>query len=125
MGKKKGGLPYDNRGGVVAIQRRLLTSPAYLALRAPEKALLHLMQVHWRHDKPIAFGVREAMRLIPCSDKVAMRSFKTLQDAGFIEMVDESIFCSRTQSKTRTWRLTWRPWNFKEPTNDWEKSDAD
>ncbi|HHF0608846.1 TPA: hypothetical protein ACPH4Z_002204 [Pseudomonas aeruginosa] len=51
-----------------------------------------------------------------------MRAFSELNEAGFIVMIDESLFCSRTQSKTRTWRLTWLPcWNHRPPTNDWEK----
>ena len=123
MGKRKS-LPYDRDGGAVVIQRRLLTSHAYVALRPQEKALLHLLQVHWRHGEPVAFGVREAMRLIPCSKSTAIRSFDVLQESGFIELVDESVFCSRTMSKARTWRLTWMPWNFKAPTNEWENSDA-
>ena len=121
MAKRKNPLPFDKRGGVVAIQRRLLASAAYLGLSPYAKSLLHLMQVHWRPDHPIGYGVREAMRNIPCADKTAMKAFNELQDAGFIRMVEESLFCSRTQSKTRTWRLTWLPWNRCEPTNDWEK----
>jgi len=57
---------------------------------------------------------------------VARRAFHELQDAGFIVMVAESLFCSRTESKTRTWRLTWLPcWRNRAPTNDWEKPSAD
>lgn len=121
MGKRKNPLPFDRTGGVVAIQRRLLISTAYLELSPQAKALLHLMQAYWRPDEPIGYGVREAQRCIPCSRKIAMRAFQELQNNGFIVKVNESLFCSRAESKTRTWRLTWMPWNRCKPTNCWEK----
>lgn len=121
-GRKKTKLPFDSRGGVVTIQRRLLNSDAYLGLSPWAKSLIHLMQRHWRHDEPVGFSVRQAQAEIPCSKDKAMEVFKELQEAGFIRLVDESLFCSRTQSKSRTWRLTWLPYNYHyAPTNDWEK----
>ncbi len=122
MSKRKNPLPFDTRGGRLVVQRRLMTSDAYLGLSPYAKSLLHLMHVHWRPDVPIGYGVREAMRNIPCADKTAMKAFRELQERGFIKLIDESIFCSRTKSKTRTWRLTWLPWNSKYPTNDWDKN---
>ena len=106
----------------MVIQGVLMRSGPYLRLPAPAKALLHLMHVHWRIDQPVGFGVREAEEKIPCSKRTAMRAFHELEEAGFIRMVDESLFCSRTQSKARTWRLTWMPWQGKPPTNEWEKN---
>lgn len=121
---KKSRMPFDNVGGVVAIQRRMLSSPAYLSLSAQAKALMPLMQKHWTAAGPVGFGVRQAQEEIPCSRTLALRVFDELVDAGFIVMVDESLFCSRAQSKTRTWRLTWLPcWNNRPPTNDWEKAE--
>ncbi|NVF12984.1 hypothetical protein [Vreelandella maris] len=122
MGQKKARLPFDRAEGIVVIQRRLLKSNAYLGLSPQAKALLHQMQAYWSASGPVGFGVRQAEQSIPCSRKLAMRAFKELQEAGFIVMVEESLFCSRTQSKTRTWRLTWLPcWRHRPPTNDWEK----
>lgn len=118
---KKHSLPFDRRGGVLVMQRFLLSSPAFLALSPQAKALVILMQVHWRPDKPVGYGVREAQAKIPCSRKLAMRAFEELERAGFIIMVDESLFDSRTKSKSRTWRLTWMPFNGQKPTNDWER----
>ncbi len=120
MAKKKG-LPFDGRGGVVTIQRRLLASPGYFALSPQAKVLMLLMQRHWSPHGPVGFGVRQAEAEIPCSRALAMRAFRELLDGGFIELIDESLFCSRTQSKTRTWRLTWLPcWRNRAPTNEWE-----
>lgn len=114
-------LPFDKIGGVIAIQRRLIQSKPYLALSPQAKALMTLMQSHWDAQGPVDYGVREAEAKIPCSRKVAMRAFTELQKAGFIVKIDESLFSSRTESKTRTWRLTWMPcWRNRAPTNDWE-----
>ena len=119
---KKSTLPFDTVGGRLVIQRRLLASKAYLGLTPQAKVLLMLMHRHWTPQGPVGFGVRQAEREIPCSRTIALRIFGELQAAGFIVMVDESLFCSRTQSKTRTWRLTWMPcWRNQAPTNDWEK----
>jgi hypothetical protein len=125
MARKKQSLPFDKQqGGVIAIQRRLLESVAYLTLSPQAKALITLLQVHWRNDKPVAYGVREAMAKIPCSKLKARETFTELSEKGFIEMIDEAWFDSRTGSKSRTWRLTWLPWYGKAPTNEWEKNSS-
>lgn len=119
----KSALPFDKVGGVVAIQRRLLTSKRFLGLSCQAKALLMLMHRHWTPNGPIGFGVRQAESEIPCARATAMKAFRELENAGFIVMVEPSVFCSRTESKTRTWRLTWMPcWRNRAPTNDWEKA---
>lgn len=118
---KRKGLPFDKQGGVVVIQRRLLASPAYLDLSPQAKVLMTLMQRHWSPHGPVGFGIRQAEVEIPCSRALAIRAFRELVAGGFIKLIDESLFCSRTQSKTRTWRLTWLPcWRNRAPTNDWE-----
>jgi hypothetical protein len=119
--RKKSFLPFDKVGGVVAMGRRMLESSAYEQLSAQAKVLLLLIQIHWRNDRPVAYGVSEAMKKIPCAKLTARNAFKELEAAGFIVMVDESLFCSRQQSKSRTWRLTTMPYHTKPPTNDWEK----
>jgi hypothetical protein len=118
--KKKHQLPFDSRGGVVVMPLRMITSPTYQTLTPQAKHLMVLLQVHWRNDKPVDYGIREAMDKIPCSDKTASKSFKLLQERGFITCVNESFFSSRTQSKARGWRLEWMPFNNKSPTNTWE-----
>lgn len=125
--KSKGkDLPFDRVGGVIAIQRRMIQSRPYLGLSPQAKTLMILMQSHWDAEGPVDYGVREAQAKIPCCRTKAMDAFDELQKAGFIVKVDESLFSSRTQSKTRTWRLTWMPcWRHRAPTNDWEQSSND
>ena len=118
--KKKYSLPFDTRGGVLVMPLRMITSPTYQTLTPQAKHLMVLLQVHWRNDKLVDYGIREAMDKIPCSDKTASKSFKLLQERCFITCVSESFFSSRTQSKARGWRLEWLPFNNKPPTNTWE-----
>ena len=120
MKSTKKRLPFDKRGGVVASRRDIYISPAWLALSPPATKLMSLLQIHWRNNKAVDYGVREAMTKIGCAKGTARRAFEELQKTGFIEMVDESLFSSRTQSKARTWRLTWLPFDGQLPTNDWE-----
>jgi len=122
--RKKKGLPFDRRGGQIVLRVEMLGSEAYLSLSPQAKVLMTLMHIHWRNYEPVAYGVREAQKKIPCCRKKAMNAFAELQKYGFIEMVDESLFNSRTQSRARTWKLTWLPYMDKFPTNDWEKAPA-
>ena len=120
----KNSLPFDGKGGVLVVPLRLLKSDPYQLLTPEAKVLLLMMQIHWRPDDPVAYGVREAMAKIPCAKGTAQRAFDQLQTSGFIELMDESLFSSRTQSKARTWRLTSLPYRGKAPTHEWEKIEA-
>lgn len=117
---KRRSLPFDKTGGVIAIQRRLIESQQFQALSPQGKTLMLLMQCHWRNETAVGYGVREAADKIPCARRTAMAAFNELAEAGFIRMVEESLFCSRTKSKCRTWRLTWLPFKDRAPTNEWK-----
>ncbi|MDX1490334.1 MAG: hypothetical protein R3332_03550 [Pseudohongiellaceae bacterium] len=99
----------------------IVRSANWQSLSPASVKLMSLMHVHWRPAKPVDYGVREAMDKIGCAKLTARKAFQELQDKGFIVMVDESLFSSRSQSRTRTWRLTWLPFKDLAPTNDWEK----
>ena len=118
--KKRHSLPFDSRGGVLVMPLRLIKSLAYQGLTSQAKVLMMQMQVHWRNDKLVDYGIREAMKKVPCSDKTASKAFDQLQERGFITCMEESFFSSRTQSKARAWRLEWMPFNDNPPINTWE-----
>lgn len=120
--RKKLVIPFDARGGVIVVYRRMMDSNAYKQLKPQEKVLLLLLQLHWRLDKPVDYGIREASKKIPCSRMLAMKAFQQLAHLGFITCIEESIFSSRTQSKSRSWQLEWLPFGDKPPRNCWEKS---
>ena len=122
MSKNKSNkLPFDQRGGRITIQRRLLESESYLSLSPQAKVLMTLLQMHWDNFKPVDYGVREAAKKTPCAFNTAITAFNQLQDRGFIELIDHSVFSSTVGSKSRSWRLTWLPFKSQSPTNDWEK----
>lgn len=119
--RKKPKLGYDRRGGVLVVSRAMRESPVYETMPANAKVLMDLLQLQWRNDRPVAYGVREAAKKIGCKPETAGKAFKILQEHGFIVCANESLFNSRTGSKTRDWRLTWMPFMNKDPTHDWEK----
>jgi hypothetical protein len=118
--KKKHSLPFDTRGGVIVTPLRLIKSPIYQNLIPQAKVLMMLLQIHWRNDKPVDYGIREAAEKIPCSEKTASKAFNQLQERGFITCMEQSFFSSRTQSKSRGWRLEWLPYKDRPPANTWE-----
>ena len=119
--RKKHTLPFDNRGNALVVRTHLLKSNTYLSLSPQAKVLMMLLQVHWRNDKLVDYGVREAAKKIPCSEKTASKAFNQLQEQGFITCMELAFFSSRTESKSRTWRLEWLPFNDNPPANLWEK----
>ncbi len=121
MARKKPKLGYDQRGGVLAVSRAMRESFAYESMPPVAKVLMDLLQLQWRNDKPVAYGVREAAKKIGCKPDTVGKAFKILRERGFIVCVNESMFNSRTGSKTREWRLTWMPFEWNYPTHDWEK----
>ncbi len=113
--------PMDSGKGLLMFPITVIQSENYRTMYHYSQRLMLLMQVHWREDTPVAFGIREAMQSLNCNKRTAMKAFRELQKRGFIVKVDESYFNSRTQSRARTWRLTWMPHNWHEPTREWEK----
>jgi hypothetical protein len=121
MAKKKQKLGFDQRGGVLAVSRAMRESFVYESMPPVAKVLMDLLQLQWRNDRPVAYGVREAAKKIGCKPDTAGKAFKILQERGFIACVNESLFNSKTGSKTREWRLTWMPFEYRDPTHDWKK----
>lgn len=121
MPKKKLKLGYDQRGGVLAVSRAMRVSFVYESMPATAKVLMDLLQIQWRNHKPVAYGVREAAKKIGCKPETAGKAFNILRERGFIVCINQSLFNSKTGSKTREWRLTWMPFEYQNPTHDWEK----
>lgn len=124
MASKKLHLPFDNRGGVLVVSRQMRESATYESMPATAKVLMDLLHLQWRNERPVAYGVREAAEKIGCTPNTASKAFKILQERGFIVCMDESLFNSKTGSKAREWRLTWMPFEYREPSNDWEKREV-
>jgi hypothetical protein len=125
MSKKKIELPFDRKGGTIAINRRLINSKAFLTMSPAVSKLLILLHSQWRPDRPVGYGVREAAKKIGCAHNTAAKAFQELEKRGFIIREEESFFNSRNGSRAREWRLTWMPYTWggyaKPPSNEWEK----
>lgn len=119
--KNKPKLGFDQRGGVLAVSRAMFESCAYESMPPTAKVLMTLLQLQWRNDKAVAYGVREAGKKIGCKPETAGKAFKVLEVRGFIVRETESLFNSKNGSKAREWRLTWMPFEYRNPTHDWEK----
>lgn len=119
--KNKIKLDFDQRGGVLAVSRAMRESFAYESMPPAAKVLMDLLHMQWRNDRPVAYGVREAAEKIGCTPNTASKAFRTLYERGFIVCDRESFFNSKSGSKTREWRLTWMPFECRNPTHDWEK----
>ncbi|MBD9360767.1 hypothetical protein [Methylomonas fluvii] len=119
--KNKVKLSFDRRGGVLVVSRVMRESYAYESMSPTAKVLMDLLHMQWRNDRPVAYGVREAAKKIGCKPETAGKAFKVLEERGFIVRETESLFNSKTGSKAREWRLTWMPFEYREPTHDWEK----
>jgi hypothetical protein len=121
MAKKKQKLTYDQRGGVIVDSRAMRESYVYESMPATAKVLMDLLHLQWRNDRPVGYGVREAANKIGCTANTASKAFIVLLERGFIVCHAQSFFSSKTGSKTREWRLTWMPFECRNPTHDWEK----
>ncbi len=121
MSKKKTKLGYDSRGGILAVSRAMRESFVYSSMPATAKVLMDLLQMQWRNDRPVSYGVREAAQKIGCTKNTAAKAFNILVDRGFIVCFEQSSFNSKTGSRTRDWRLTWMPFDLKNPTHNWEQ----
>jgi DNA-binding MarR family transcriptional regulator len=98
--RKKPKLGYDQWGGVLAVSRRMLESKAYESMPATTKALMQLLQVQWRNEKPVAYGVREAGQRIGCTPSTASKAFKTFIERGFI-ICDTSLYSTAIRAARR------------------------
>lgn len=85
------------------------------------RLLMVYLQMHWKIDKPVSYGVREAAKKLNCTANTACKLFNDLHEKGFIRLNEESIFNIWKGSKPREWRLTWCPYgNGNFPTDEWK-----
>lgn len=112
---------FDKRGDqAITINKRMMRSRNYLTLSPSARSLMIMMQMHWQPNKYTDYGIREAAENLGSSERTAMRVFDELQARGFIVCMIQSSFSSRTNSKTRSWNLTWLPYIKGDPSHEWE-----
>lgn len=113
MAKKK--LNFAN--GFVAIPHDLIRSKAFRSLSGNACAIFLQMADVWSEKNPdIAFGARHAAKLLGIHPDTAKKALLELQEKGFIV---KTVECNYYQKRAREYRLTYREYNGKQPTNDY------
>jgi hypothetical protein len=108
---------FKEKGAVIVQPISMIDSLAYQQLSAKSVKLLSLMQRYWQPNKPIDYGISQTTCVLKCSRSTASALFNELTELGFIAVVEEADFYA---NKARSWRLTYRPFLNREPTDDWK-----
>lgn len=107
------------------IPHEILISAAYRSLDCTARALLLdlVMMENGHNNGSVWLSVRDAVDRLGIADaRPAIRSFEMLQATGLIAMTKEAHFSIKAAdtSRARCWRLTWRPFDRKPPSNEWQ-----
>ena len=97
----------------------VVRSSAFQLLKPTAKCLLV-----WLNDlyipgsrECIAGSVKQVATWIGCNKDTAGKAFRQLESAGFIQLVEHHNW---QQRRARVWRLTFRKFNGREPTDEWK-----
>lgn len=113
---------YRRPGGVIALPREMVRSPAYHSLSLAARCLIVVLQDVWEPSTPVVhYSVRRAAEALGVSQATACRAFSELLRAGFIVLVQESDWLN---GQAREYRLSWNSVNGREPTDDWRDASA-
>jgi hypothetical protein len=117
MSKKPIYKSYNHQGGFVAMPRIVLRSKAYNKLSCTARCLLlEFQNIHRPHNNGyLSISVSNAEGLLGVSDKTARKYFKELEQFGFLDLIK---FHNYTNGKAREYRLTFQPFQGREPTNE-------
>ena len=66
-------------------------------------------QYNGHNNGELWFGQKQAMRLLRCSPRTAVRTFAELQDTGLIVCIEKGSFSQKArarQGKTSAWKIT-------------------
>lgn len=109
---------FKHEGGFIGLPRRVFESPAYRDLSLSARCLLDEMQSLHRPQRNgrIGFSITTACERLSITYKTASKAFEELQSHGFIDCM---MTANSFGAKAREWRLTYEPYQGKEPTDDW------
>lgn len=107
-----------------ALPHEILVSAAYRGLDLTARALLTeiVMLENGRNNGSLWLSIRDAADRLGITDaRPIIRSFEMLQLAGLIAMTKDAHFSVKASetSRARCWRLTWRRFNNKGPSDEW------
>ena len=120
MGHKKNYKYYKHEKGVIGLPRHVFNSEEYIYLSCGAKCLLNVLQSLYTPQRNGRLGLshRKAMEALNISSHSTIQNyFNELIERRFIELAYEGNF---KKGIAREWRLTYQPYNGKEPTNEWK-----
>lgn len=126
MAKGKGNNKYiKHEGGFIGLPRRVFESSSYRGLSLSARCLLDEFQYLFRKERNgrIGMSLEKVCERLNISYKTAQKAMDELEEKRFI---DNTAPANRHGSRAREWRLTYEPYQGKEPTDDFlinEQSD--
>ncbi len=98
-------------GSLIGLPHELVRSEVWIALSANAfKLLIGIWDQHNGHNNgELRFGQKQAMRILRCSPRTAVRVFAELQDAGLIVCTEKGSFAHKDRTrdgKESAWRIT-------------------
>jgi hypothetical protein len=123
MSKKKKS-PFKIEGGYFTIDRKFYGSRQFSRLSCIQKLVLLHLPYYWIPNQPdgIAMSSRRLALELRINKDTAAKALRILEQQGFIRVVDES---SWFYGKSRSYRLTFKEFNRRPATNDWETQQID
>jgi hypothetical protein len=120
MSKSKGKI--ENRcrsGGFAPAYHDVTRSKQFLRLKPVSKCLVFQLNGAYIpiSRENISVSVVNAAKWIGCNKDTAGKAFKELESAGFIKLIEHHIW---QRCKARVYRLTWRQFKGREPTDEWK-----
>lgn len=104
----------------VGKSRAMMQHPAFRDLRPIDRALLDelIFRFNGGNNGEIHLDLRTAATLLKSHPDTVGRAYKKLAEHGFIKLTRGDSWQAK---KSREWRITCKPYNGQEPTNDWKK----
>jgi hypothetical protein len=120
MSKSKGKIVNHCRScGFSPAYHDLTRSKQFLRLKPVSKCLIFQLNDAYIpiSRENISVSVVNAAKWIGCNKDTAAKAFKELESAGFIKLLEHHIW---QRCKARVYRLTWRQFKGREPTDEWK-----
>lgn len=119
MSKSKKITKHCRSGGFSSFYHEVAKSEVFIGLRPVAKCLLFQLNSLYIpiHREEISVSVVNAAKWIKCNKDTASKAFKELERAGFIDLIEHHLW---QQRKARVYRLTFRTFKGREPTDEWK-----
>ena len=121
---KKNASIYQRAGGYFTLDRAVYESAAFKSLSCRDRAALLQILFHYIPNKSelIAMSSRRLALCIGINKDTAAKSLRHLVKVGLLDIVSEADWIS---GQARKYRLTFKPFKNRTPTDEWSKYQND